>query len=261
MYAKIFTQIFDSSIAENWQTRLVFEDLLKLADINGVVDKTPESIARRTNVPLEIVKRGIAELEMPDARSRNSDHDGARIIRLDDHRDWGWMIVNYAHYRGIASEEQRREKTALRVKRHRDKLKCTVTRGNAGNAKQRQTETEKKIEKVNLIKAPLNKLTASAAAMKRIASEIVSNKHDWFWDNCKVKPGDFVPASLETVLLPYADTLAEKSIHAAWHEAVKRTHDATVDTLANDPVRYCVGCFKTELESAVKRAKKIKESL
>jgi hypothetical protein len=42
---------------------------------------------------------------------------------LDDHRDWGWFIVNYKHYRQIASEEQRREKTLARVKRHRDKAK------------------------------------------------------------------------------------------------------------------------------------------
>ncbi len=144
MFAKIFTQIFDSSIAENWQTRLVFEDLLKLADINGVVDMTPEAIHRRTNVPLEMVKSGISELEKPDARSRNPDHGGARIVRLDDHRDWGWLIVNYGHYRGIASEEQRREKTVLRVQRHREKLKRSVTPGNAGNAMQRdmQTQTE-----------------------------------------------------------------------------------------------------------------------
>ena len=65
MFAKIFTQIFDSSIAEDYQTRHVFEDLLKLCDINGVVDMTPEAIARRTKVPFEIVTRGIAELEKP----------------------------------------------------------------------------------------------------------------------------------------------------------------------------------------------------
>ena len=34
-----------------------------------------------------------------------------RIARLDEHREWGWLIVNYEEYRKIASEEQRREKT------------------------------------------------------------------------------------------------------------------------------------------------------
>jgi hypothetical protein len=46
MFAKIFTQIFDSSIAEDYQTRHVFEDLLKLCDINGVVDITLKNSLR-----------------------------------------------------------------------------------------------------------------------------------------------------------------------------------------------------------------------
>jgi hypothetical protein len=157
MYAKLFAQIFDSSIAEDYQVRHVFEDLLKLCDQNGVVDMTHEAIARRTNVPLEIIKRGIAELEKPDARSRNPDHNGSRLVRVDPHRDWGWFIVNYEHYRAIASEEQRREKTLARVKRHREKNKsvtpcnAAVTAINAGNAmekqKQRQKQRQKKGEK------------------------------------------------------------------------------------------------------------------
>ena len=95
MYAKVFEQIFDSSIAEDYLMRLVFEDLLVLADQNGVVDKTHEAIARRTNVPLEIVKREIAELEKPDPKSRTPIYEGRRIVRLDEHKDWGWVIVNY----------------------------------------------------------------------------------------------------------------------------------------------------------------------
>jgi len=147
MFAKIYTQILDSSLAEDYQTRHVFEDLLKLCDINGVVDITREAIARRTNVPLEIVARGIAELEKPDPRSRNPENDGRRIVRIDDHRDWGWVIVNYDYYRKIASEDQRREKTAARVRNLRAKRKgvtpcnarnADVTPANASNAMQRK---------------------------------------------------------------------------------------------------------------------------
>lgn len=130
MFAKIFTQILDSSLAEDWQARVVFEDLLKLCDQNGVVDMTPEAIARRTNVPLDMVNHGIAELEKPDPRSRNPQHEGRRIVRLDEHRDWGWLICNYEHYRKIASDEQRREKTANRVRRFRENHP-PVTPGNA----------------------------------------------------------------------------------------------------------------------------------
>ena len=144
MFAKVFSQILESSLAEDFRVRLVFEDLLKLCDLNGVVDMTPEAIARRTNVPLEIVLTGIEALEKPDPRSRTPDAEGRRLVRLDDHREWGWMIVNHAHYRSIASEEQRREKTASRVRVFREKnaLKRDVTLGNACNAMQKQKQRE-----------------------------------------------------------------------------------------------------------------------
>jgi len=108
MFAKIFTQIFDSSIAENYEVRHVFEDLLKLADIDGVVDMTVEAIARRTNVPLEKVRHGIEELMKPDEQSRTKLHEGRRLVPLDSGREWGWIVVNYEHYRKIQDEETRR---------------------------------------------------------------------------------------------------------------------------------------------------------
>lgn len=108
MYGKLFEQIFDSSIADDYLTRFVFEDFIILADANGIVDMTPESMSRRTNVPLEIIRKAIARLEQTDPRSRTPDHDGRRILRLDEHRDWGWQIVNHAKYRGMKSDEDRR---------------------------------------------------------------------------------------------------------------------------------------------------------
>jgi hypothetical protein len=96
---------------------------LKLCDKNGVVDMPHEAIARRLNVPLEVVKAEIAKLEDPDSRSRNPDHEGRRIIRLFNHRDWGWSITNYDHYRKILNEEQRQEKTRLRVQKFRAERK------------------------------------------------------------------------------------------------------------------------------------------
>jgi len=119
MFAKIFSQIYDSSIVENPEARFTFMDLLVLADINGVVDMTHEAIARRTNRPIEVIRETIRILESPDGKSRTPDENGVRLLRLDDHRDWGWEIVNYQKFRDIASEEQRREKTKLRTRKWR----------------------------------------------------------------------------------------------------------------------------------------------
>lgn len=160
MFAKIFTQIFDSSIAEDYETRHVFEDLLKLANPDGEVDMTHEAIARRTNVPLEIIRSATQKLEAPDPKSRNPVCEGRRIVRMDDHRDWGWKIVNYGEYRGIASEENRREKGRERIERFRQRAQAgdathqaavtpgnavqrAVTPGNACNAIQKETKTDK----------------------------------------------------------------------------------------------------------------------
>jgi hypothetical protein len=141
MFAKIFNQIYDSSIVEKPEARFTLMDLVVLADLNEVVDMTHEAIARRTNRPVEVIRETIAELESRDPKSRTPDFDGARIKRIDDHRDWGWFIVNYEKFRKIASEEQRREKTKERVRKFREKHRVTL--GNAGNAMQKQKQKQK----------------------------------------------------------------------------------------------------------------------
>lgn len=131
MYAKVFHQIFDSSIADNYKLRHFFMDLLVLADVNGVVDMTPTAISSRTRIPIEEVKTYLRALEQPDPESRTKEHQGRRIALVDDHRTWGWLIINYPRFRELASEEQRRAKTRDRVRRFRSKPE-SVTLGNAG---------------------------------------------------------------------------------------------------------------------------------
>lgn len=123
MYAKVFEQIFDSSIAEDYEVRHVFMDLLAMADLNGVVDKTLGAVARRTNVPREIVERAIAELCKPEPESRTKVEGGRRLVLLDEHRDWGWRIVNYEFYRGIQNEEERRNAWKYSKREQRAKAK------------------------------------------------------------------------------------------------------------------------------------------
>lgn len=111
MYGKLFSQMYDGTLATKgpWQALVTFQQLIILADKNGVVDMTAESVSRRTTIPLEIILEGIAALEQPDADSRTPALDGRRIVRLSETRSWGWQIVNHAHYRAIRSQEERRE--------------------------------------------------------------------------------------------------------------------------------------------------------
>jgi hypothetical protein len=109
MYAKVFAQIYDSSIAEDYLVRWVFTDLLVLADKEGIVDMTIAAIARRTNVPQEIVGSAIGKLIQPDESSRSHAEDGRRLVLLDPLRSWGWQIVNYKTYAAIRNEDGRRD--------------------------------------------------------------------------------------------------------------------------------------------------------
>jgi len=110
MYAKLFRQMYHGTLATDgpWEALVTFQQLLILADKDGVVDMTQKAIARETTIPLEIITQGIDVLEQPDPESRTPDEDGRRIVKLSEHRNWGWRITNYSKYRQLQREEDRR---------------------------------------------------------------------------------------------------------------------------------------------------------
>ena len=217
MYAKVFSQIFDSSIAEKYLTRLVFTDLLTLADINGVVDMTHEAIARRTNVPLETVRAAIEQLEQPDPRSRTPVSEGRRLARLDEHRDWGWFVVNYSTFRKIASEEQRREKSLARVHKYRGKTPVTqcnapVTPVNACNAMQREMEMKKQKEEEKPQKAGGGEVQPKTPTMLALG-KIFHRRETTKWSKEELKAlkeiGEIDPEDLKAVVTRYTSRQPE----------------------------------------------------
>jgi hypothetical protein len=111
-FVRVFLKILDSSIAEDYRVRHVFEDLFKLCDYKtGVLDMTRQSLSRRLNMPIEEINRAIEKLESPDPNSRDQQFDGRRIEKLDAHRDWGWKILNWEKYREILKKSSGAERT------------------------------------------------------------------------------------------------------------------------------------------------------
>jgi hypothetical protein len=110
MYAKIFRQMYRGTLATvgPWEALVTFQQLIVLADQEGVVDMTIDAIVRETTIPIEIIRKGIEALEKPDPESRTPAEDGRRILRLRENSTWGWQIVNYEHYRKLKREEDRR---------------------------------------------------------------------------------------------------------------------------------------------------------
>lgn len=133
MYAKIFESIYNSSIANNYLVRLVFIDMLVLSDADGILNMTHEALARRTGVPLDVVREAISVLESEDPDSNSPEENGRRIVRIDDRKTWGWQVVNKQQYRSMHDPAIEREKTRERVRRFREARKQAgdVTPGNA----------------------------------------------------------------------------------------------------------------------------------
>lgn len=93
------------------------------------------------------MKAAINTLEAPDPESRSPEMEGRRIIPVDEHRAWGWQIVNYSKYRAIRNDDDRREQNRLAQQKWREKQKISdVSRVSQGKPMQRQeayTEEEK----------------------------------------------------------------------------------------------------------------------
>lgn len=151
MYGKIFDSIYDSTVADDWRALVTFMHMVILCDADGVVDMTPQSISRRTGMPIEHIEAGLKILEDPDPYSRTPDQEGRRIERLDEHRPWGWSIVNHAHYKGLRDAESVREQNRVRQNRKRLKEKETCHAKNVterdSHAKSHHTDTDTDTDK------------------------------------------------------------------------------------------------------------------
>lgn len=99
------------------------QQFIVLASPDGVVDMTPQAIAARTSIPLDILIKGIKILSEPDPYTRTPGEEGRRIVLMDDHRPWGWRLVNHGKYRALRDMEQKREADRERIADKRKKNK------------------------------------------------------------------------------------------------------------------------------------------
>ena len=115
MYGKIFDSMYEGTLYGHWEAIVTLQQMLVLCNSEGVIDMTPQAIAARTSIPLEILTKGIGILTEPDPYSRTPGDDGKRIVLMDNHRPWGWFIVNYAKYQKIRSREEKLEADRVRI--------------------------------------------------------------------------------------------------------------------------------------------------
>jgi hypothetical protein len=155
LYAKLFTSIYQGTLRGNSHGLLVFTNMLAHCDKAGHCDMHPKAIAEEVGLTLEQVKAAIEELEAPDDESRSPEESGRRIIRLDEHRAWGWRVVNYIKYRSIRDEEDRREQNrksqeAWRLRKQSKPTSASVSQDKPQSA---HTEAEAEAEAYSVAKA------------------------------------------------------------------------------------------------------------
>src|SRR5678816_1687971 len=131
-FAKVFPSLWTGTLSlssfEGWA---LFVFMLANCDADGVVNMTFEVIARMTGMPLDAVRRGVAVLEQADPDSRTPDENGARIVRLDEHREWGWRIVNFDKYRAHTEDPRN---VLIRTRRRRARMSTTYDDDSRRNA-------------------------------------------------------------------------------------------------------------------------------
>jgi len=114
--------MYDGTLVESWEALVTFQQMIILSDANGIVDITPQALSRQTGIPIQIIRNGIIVLEAEDIDSRSPASKGKRIERLDDHRDWGWQIVNYSYYCNLINARDKREKDRSRIEKKRKEI-------------------------------------------------------------------------------------------------------------------------------------------
>jgi hypothetical protein len=105
-YVPLFSSLTTGTLCGKWPDIGLWPIILSLADKHGVVDVTPDYLARITGLALDDVLATIARFCEPDPYSRSAEESGRRLLPVDHGRPWGWRIVNHAKYREQARKRQ-----------------------------------------------------------------------------------------------------------------------------------------------------------
>lgn len=117
-YTPLFSTLTTGTLCGRWPDIGLWPIVLSLTDRNGVVDCTQAYISGITGLPVDEVTACMARFCEPDPKSRSDTESGARLQLLDEHRDWGWRVVNHGLYREKA---RLAAKTAREIEEGRNK--------------------------------------------------------------------------------------------------------------------------------------------
>jgi hypothetical protein len=131
-YTKLFQTIITSTIwTEDANTCKVWVTMLAIANKHGEVQASIPGLAQVAGLPLDIVETAINKFLAPDKYSRTPDDEGRRIEKIEG----GWVLLNHAKYREMASREEEvasnaKRQAAFRERQARNGIVTEVTDSN-----------------------------------------------------------------------------------------------------------------------------------
>lgn len=130
-YTPLFGSLTTGTLCGKWPDIGLWPIVLSLADKNGVVDVTHQYISTVTGLALPEVVACMKRFCEPDYGSRSPAEAGARLLLLEEHREWGWQIVNHSLYRERArlmaqgSAQVADGRNAEKVRRYKERHRQT----------------------------------------------------------------------------------------------------------------------------------------
>ena len=119
-YTKLFSSIVTSTIwTEDANTCKAWVTMLAIANKHGEVQASIPGLAQIAGLPLAVTESAIEKFLSPDKYSRTSDDEGRRIEPIDG----GWLLLNHAKYRAMASKDEEKTAAAKRQAAFRDRQK------------------------------------------------------------------------------------------------------------------------------------------
>ena len=117
-YAKLFDCIIHSTIwQEPLHVKVVWVTMLAMADFHGEVAASVPGLAKAAGVTIEQCEEALSCFLSPDPYSRSPEAEGRRLEVIPG----GWELINYVKYKELKSEDQKREQSAERSRRYRER--------------------------------------------------------------------------------------------------------------------------------------------
>lgn len=142
-YTKLSSSLVTSTVwRESAATRVVWITMLALANQHGEVEASIPGLADAARVSIPECEAALHVFLSPDKYSRTTDFDGRRIAAIEG----GWQLLNHKKYRHLYSADERREHTAERTRRWRERHRdAGVTPCDARDGKQKQIQKQKQV--------------------------------------------------------------------------------------------------------------------